>query len=473
MKAKNGRLSFFEKFGYSLGDVASNFYFQTFILFITYFYTDVYGISASAVATLFMVTRVWDAVNDPLMGMIADRTNTKMGKFRPFILWFAIPFGIIGVLTFTTPDFGMTGKIVYAYVTYILLIMLYTVVNVPYSALMGVLTEDPKERTVVASYRLIAAFVAGIIVQVSVMTLVRKLGGDNEQLGWQWTMSILSGVATVLLFITFAATKERVVPLHSQKTTMKQDFADLFKNIAWVCIAVVSVFTLIMIVVRNGSIMYYFKYYVKVVNLSFFGRELSIEFGTAASSFMIIGTILSIVGAILVGSLAKKIDKRKSYLWLLGLFAVTSVVFYVFSPDDFILMVLSQIIATTSLGALGVLQWSIFPDTADYSEWKTGRRATGLVMAASLFSIKLGLALGGSILAWLLALFGFQPNVAQSPDTLIGIRLIISVFPAVFAVLAFIVMWLYPLDQSILDQVESALQKRRQQKGGADAAVVE
>ncbi len=470
MKNNDGKLSFKEKFGYSLGDVASNFFFQTFILFLTYFYTDVYGISAGTVATLFLVTRVWDAVNDPLMGMIADRTDTKMGKFRPFLLWFAIPFGVAGVLMFTTPDFSMTGKIIYAYVTYILLIMMYTVVNVPYSALMGVLTPNPRERTVISSYRMVAAFVAGIVVQASVMTLVSTIGQGNEQLGWQGAMAILSGVAVLLIFITFATTKERVKPVSDQKNSMKQDFKDLIKNFAWVCIALVSVFQLIMIVVRNGSIMYYFKYYVKTAEFSFLGKYFSLNFETAASTFMIVGTILSIVAAVYMGAMAKKYDKRKTYIVLLFMFLIVSLLQFVFKPQDFIWMTFSQILASFSLGGLAVLQWSMFPDTADHSEWKTGRRATGLLMAASLFSIKFGLALGGTILGWLLSLYGFQPNVDQTKQTLLGIRLIISVYPAIFCLITIVIIWFYPLNQPMLDQISADLAERRQKREALNAA---
>lgn len=466
MSHNNGRLSFKEKFGYSLGDVASNFFFQTFILFLTYFYTDVYGISAGTVATLFLVTRVWDAVNDPLMGMIADRTNTKMGKFRPFLLWFAIPFGVVGVLMFTTPNFSLTGKIIYAYVTYILLIMLYTIVNVPYSALMGVLTPDPKERTVISSCRMVAAFIAGIIVQASVMTLVAKIGKGNEQLGWQGAMAILSAVAVILIFITFVTTKERVKPVSDQKSSMKQDFNDLIKNFAWICIALVSVFQLIMIVVRNGSIMYYFKYYVKTAEFTLFGKYFNLNFDTAASAFMIIGTLLSIMAAVYMGAMAKKFDKRKTYIVLLFMFLLASLLQFVFKPQDFIWMTVSQIFASFSLGGLAVLQWSMFPDTADHSEWKTGRRATGLLMAASLFSIKFGLALGGTILGWLLSLYGFQPNVEQTEQALLGIRLIISVFPAVFCLITIVIIWFYPLNHKILDKISIELAERRE-KGGA------
>lgn len=461
MNLANNHLSIKEKTGYAMGDVASNLYFQTFILFLTYFYTDVFGISAGAVATLFLVTRVWDAINDPLMGMIADRTETRMGKFRPYILWFALPFGIVGVLTFTTPEFSESGKLVYAYVTYISLIMLYTVVNVPYSALMGVLTPDSRERTVVSSYRMVAAFIAGFIVQASTMTLVKRLGGENEQAGWMWAMSILSGLAVVLLIITFFSTKERVHPPKDQQTDMRQDLKDLFSNFPWVCIAVVSVLQLIMIVVRNGNIMYYFKYYVQSVELSLFGKSVSLGYEAAASTYMLTGTVISIIAAITINWVAKKYGKKNSFLWLLILFILVSIVTFFFRPQDFVWMMITQLVAAYSQGAIGVLQWSIFPDTADYSEYKTGRRATGLLMASSLFSIKLGLALGGAILGLLLSWFGFVANVKQSEEALIGIRLCLSLVPGLFAVLAGVMMWFYPLKDEKILEIEAELGRRR------------
>ncbi len=231
MNANSARISVFEKVGYSLGDMASNLYFQTWILFLMYFYTDVFGISAAAVGTMFLITRLWDAVNDPIMGMIADRTETRRGKFRPYLVWCALPFGIIGVFMFTTPDFDPVGKLIYAYVTYTAMMMIYTAINVPYSALMGVMSPNALERTEVSTYRFVAAFIAGFIVQASVLTLVKKLGGGDEATGWQWAMAVLSGFAVVLFLITFFTTHERVHPQAGQKTRLSQDLSDLFHNI--------------------------------------------------------------------------------------------------------------------------------------------------------------------------------------------------------------------------------------------------
>ena len=256
------KLSLKEKIGFSLGDMASNLFFQTFIVFLPFFYTDVFGISAAAMGTMFLATRVWDAVNDPLMGMIADRTNTRWGKFRPYIAGFAIPFAVGGFLTFTTPNFGPSGKLIYAYITYTLLLMLYTAVNVPYSALMGVITPNSMERTEVSTFRFVAAFIGQTIVGAVTLSLVNFFGNGNAQAGWQWTMGCFGIVAASLFFITFASTKERVLPPKEQKSNAGQDLKDLFRNKPWLLIAGATVFQLTYIVIRGSTTAYYFRYYV-------------------------------------------------------------------------------------------------------------------------------------------------------------------------------------------------------------------
>jgi GPH family glycoside/pentoside/hexuronide:cation symporter len=256
------KLSLKEKIGYSLGDTASNLFFQTFILFITIFYTDVFGISAKAVGTMFLITKIWDAVNDPMMGLIADRTETRWGKFRPYLLWFAIPIGIVGVLTFTTPNLGANGKLAYAYVTYTLLMMLYTVINVPYSALMGVITSNARVRTIVSQFRFVAAFIGGLIVQYSALRMVEAFGKGDDALGWSRAMTVLSGLAVVLFFITFLSTKERVRPPKGQKTRLKDDLRDLSKNGPWLMIGGATVFQLMYILIRTGCIIFYITYFV-------------------------------------------------------------------------------------------------------------------------------------------------------------------------------------------------------------------
>jgi GPH family glycoside/pentoside/hexuronide:cation symporter len=466
MQSETQRLSVKEKVGYSVGDTASNLYFQIFMLFITYFYTDVFGISARAAATMFLIGRIWDAVNDPIMGYIADRTNTKWGKFRPYLLWIVIPLGVLGVLTFTTPGFDSTGQLIYAYITYILLTMAYTAINVPYAALMAVITPSSEERTVVSTYRFVAVFAAQFIVQYAVLRLVSIFGRGNDAAGWPWAVACLSLLAITLYIITFVTTKERVKPIQEERTPFIQDLKDLFvTNKPWVFIGIATVFQLTFIVMRSSNIMYYFKYFVQDQQMSFLGNDYSFTFEGLASTFMLSGTALTITGAILTMKFSNLFDKAKTYAGFLGLAGISTGVYYFLSPENIFLIFGLNLVFSFSVGPVSVLQWAIYTDTADYSEWKTGRRATGLLMAASLFALKLGLAIGGALLAWLLAEYGFQPNVQQTVESIKGIILIMSFYPAVFALFGVIIMWFYPLSNDMMKKIEGELAEKRKLAG--------
>lgn len=457
-----GKLKFKEKVGYSLGDTASNLFFQTFILFLLYFYTDVFGIPASAVVTVFLIGRIWDAVNDPMMGMIADRTNTRLGKFRPYLLYAALPFGVMGFLMFITPNISTHGKVIYAFITYNMMMMIYTVINVPYSALMGVITPNSQERTIVSSFRFVAAFIGQFIVQFSILRLVKIFGRDNEAVGWQWAMAVISGLAVVLFLTTFATTKERVKPPPGKKNPLKQDLSDLLKNKPWVLIGTATVFQLLYIVIRNGSIMYYFKYFVQDQQMMILGKAYSFSFQALASTFLLSGTVVTILGAVLTNFFSKIFGKSRSYFGFLGIAAVSTALFYVLDPQDIILMFVLQLFTSFAVGPVSVLQWAMYTDTADYSEWKTGRRATALIMAASLFALKLGIALGGAVLAWILAHHGFAANVAQSATSLNGIKLVMSIYPAIAGIIGVVLMVFYPLTNKMMIKIEEDLTARRQ-----------
>jgi len=461
MASGSERLSVGEKIGFSVGDAASNIYFQTFLLFLLYFYTDVVGLSASAVATMFVVTRIWDAVNDPLMGTVADRTVTRWGRFRPYLLWLAVPVGVLGVLTFTTPDFGDTGTLVYAYVTYNLLMMAYTAINVPYAALMGVITPNSLERTGLSSYRFVAAFVGGLIVQGSTLWLVKYFGQGDEAVGWQWAMACLSALAVVLFLVTFATTKERVLPPAGQKGELRRDLRDLFANVPWLLIAGATVFQLFFIVVRNSSIAYYFKYYVQNQQLSLFGRSIDLTFETFSSTFLLSGSIVTILGVILTTTFASRMDKGKAYALFLGISAIGAGLYYFLEPQDVLLIYGLNLVISFVWGPVSVLQWAMYTDAADYGEWKNGRRATGLVMAASLFALKLGLAVGGAFVGWVLAYHGFIANEAQTAGTLNGIRLLMSLYPATLGAIGAALMLFYPLTNRMMVQIEQDLSVRR------------
>ncbi len=467
-----GKLSFKEKVGYSLGDTASNLFFQTFMLFLLYFYTDVFGLPAAAVGTMFLVTRIWDAFFDPIIGMISDRTHTRWGKFRPYLLWFALPFGIIGVLTFTTPGFDTSGKLVYTYVTYSLMMMLYSAINVPYSALMGVITPNSEQRTVLSSYRFVSAFAGGFIVQAVTMSLVNYFGKGNEALGWQWAMGCLSGLAFVLFMVTFMTTEERVFPPKGQKTNFKRDLRDLFGNKPWLLIAGATVFQLMYIVMRNSSIMYYFKYYIGNQHLNLFGNVIDLSFEAFASSFMLTGTVATIIGAVLTKWISRNLDKKNTYLAFLIASAVFNAFFYFMQPDNVLLIYGLNLIVSFFFGPVSVLQWAMYTDTADYSEWKNERRATGLVMAASLFALKLGLTFGGAVVGWILAYHGFIANQAQTRESVDGIILLLSVYPAVIGVVGGLMMVFYPLTNKLMIKIEEDLTARRAITGPAEASEV-
>jgi GPH family glycoside/pentoside/hexuronide:cation symporter len=446
-------LSFREKLGYGLGDTASNLFFVTFNVFLLYYYTDVFGLSAAAVGTMFLVTKVIDAVSDPVMGLIADRTNTRWGKFRPYLLWGAVPYGLCGYAMFAGPDLGETGKLIYAYVTYSAMMLAYTAINVPYSALMGVISPSSIERTKVASYRFFCAFIAGWVVGTFVTPLKNILGGGDEALGFQLTMLIFAVFSIALFWMTFATTRERVVPT-VEKTDIRKDMRALLQNGPWLALFLTGIFTLINIAVRQGSLLYYFKYYVGDD-----GTPIFLIFDKTAV-FLSLGTAAMLIGVALTKTLAERFDKRSLMIVLSLLNAISLAVFFVIPPDQYWLMVGVNIIGTLVAGPTPALVWSMYADTADYGEWKTGRRTTALVFSTIQFAHKMGLAVGAGLTGLILASYGFVANEAQTTESLDGIRFIFSVIPAAFAILGIIAIYFYRIDAALVSRVERELAER-------------
>jgi GPH family glycoside/pentoside/hexuronide:cation symporter len=454
------KLPVWEKIGYGLGDTASNLFFQTFIYFILIFYTDVFGITAKAAGTMFLVTKFWDAINDPMMGMLADRTNSRWGKFRPFLVWAAIPFGVLGILTFTTPELSYGGKLIYAYIMYTLLMMAYTAINVPYSAIMGVITPNSHERTSVSSFRFVAAFAGLFFIQFFIPTMTE--GAADPQKRWQLTMAIISGLAIILFLIAFFSCKERVQPPRDQKTSFKQDLIDLATNRPWLIIGAATIFQLIYLCMRGGSTMYYFTYFVKNQEVALLGKTFDLSYSKLFTAFAMSGTVFTIIGAMLTTRISKVFGKSITYAVALGLSGLTAGLIVLAGPKDIAFMFILNMIASFAVGPVSVLQWSIYTDTADFSEWKNGRRATGLVMSASLFALKLGIALGATANAWILAAYHYQPNMEQTEQGLLGIRMAMTVYPAIFAVIGMALMFFYPLNKNRMHQIEIDLIQRRQ-----------
>ncbi|MCK5174557.1 MAG: MFS transporter [Planctomycetes bacterium] len=641
-------ITFKEKFGYGLGDLASNLFWMQFVWFLNYFYTDVFGLAPAVLGTMILVVRIWDSINDPMIGIIADRTNTRWGKFRPYIFWGAIPFAIVGTMTFTTPNFSPGGKLVYAYITYSMMVLIYTVVNIPYSSLMGVVSSDPKVRTSFSQMRFIMAFTGGLIVQAATLPMVAGFGsGDhsviqaellgtqkvvvqevgngasllkisalmsdykkpnsikkifglidekdfgqfekkqtfyvntqvyfdqqfqykrsykkrfedsvkefiaqfsesvddekidnfeniegfnldvekhyansyqknfkehiqhyiddtnkpceiidrtkefsgvrhlisgfdktsvdlsslftekdfentqytiddlknatfsveviNEQKGFQWAIGVFATVAAFLFFVTFATTKERVSPPAQQKTSLQRDLLDLVTNVPWLILFSLGIITLFHVCLRNGAIMYYFKYNV--------GNE------RIAPLFMLSGTFANLVSLFIVGWVERTMGKKKGYAAMMLLTALLTFAFYFLPETNIPLLLTVHILINFGFGPTAALVWAMYTDAADYSEWKTGRRATGLVMSACTMAQKFGYTFGGAFGMWILTTIGYQANAVQSARSLAGIKAMVSWYSAIPCLIGFVLILLYPLSEKKLEVIEADLKARRE-----------
>jgi GPH family glycoside/pentoside/hexuronide:cation symporter len=468
MQTTNGKLPFREKFAYGFGDLASVLYWQSFMLYFTYFYTDVFLIPAGIAATMFLVTRIWDGINDPIMGIIADRTETKWGKYRPYMLWMCVPFAVVGVLTFTVPDFNTGGKLVWAYVTFVLIMMLYTAINIPYTALLGVISPDSNERTSVSSFKFMFAFAAGIIVSATLLPMVKVLGGGNEAQGWQYSFMIY-GVAFIAFFlIAFAGTKERVRPPKAQIPSLKKDLKELVTNKPWLILLATTITFILFIALRNSVTVHYFKYVVgtRDIVVPFLGAG-TYEFDSIVSAFNTINQISSLLGVLIISSLARMFGKKKVFMVFFIISILSMASFYFLSAEQIGLMFLLQILYAVTSGPLSVLLWAMYADTADYAEWKNGRRATGLIFSASTMSQKFGWAIGAFVALTLMSSVGFAPNETQSAGSTDALLLLFSLIPAAFGALSACLLLLYPLNDTRVAEIEAELKLRRQASGDA------
>ncbi len=436
-------LSIKEKIAYGLGDTASNIIFQTVMMFLLIYYTDVVGLSPGVVGTLFLVVRIFDAVTDPVMGGLADRTHTKWGQFRPYLLWLALPFGIISVLAFTKFDLSDHGKVVYAFVSYSLLMVVYTAINIPYSALGGVLTANPKERVSVQSYRFVFGMLGGLIVASSTMPLVNWLGNGDKALGYQNAMLVMSILGVILFLLCFAGTKERVQP-PKQKSTFKNDLKALWQNDQWRILCIAGLLLLSGQVLRGTLAVYYVKYYLNKPEL--------------ITAFMTLGMIGSILGCAISQSLAKRFCKIRAYISLQTISALICVISYFVGAEQIILAFTLFFLWSFFLQMATPLLWAKMADTIDYGHWKTGVRITGMIYSAVVFFIKLGVAIGGALAGWLLAYYGYQAEMIQSEATLHGMLLSFTVFPAIGSFLVAFVMRWYKLDNEKVEHIHQALQ---------------
>ena len=454
-----------EKIGYGFGDMASSMFWKLFGAYLMIFYTDVFGLPAAVVGTMFLITRIWDSAFDPIVGVVADRTHSRWGKFRPYLLWLAAPFGIIGVLTFVTPDWSPTGKLVYAYVTYSLMMMIYSAINVPYASLLGVMSPNPKERNTLSTYRMTFAYIGSFIALLLFMPLVNFFSGNSKDLGDQqtgWTMAVvvIAILCIILFFGCFAWTKERVKPIKEAQNPLKEDLRDLFKNKPWWILLGAGVAALVFNSIRDGATVYYFKYFVveeDYATVSFFGMSFVLS-----GLYLALGQAANIIGVIAAAPVSNRIGKRNTYMWAMIIATVLSVIFYWFDKEDLIWMFVFQALISICAGSIFPLLWSMYADCADYSELKTGNRATGLIFSSSSMSQKFGWAIGTAITGWLLGFFGFQANAVQSEEAISGIKMFLSFLPAVGTILSVGFISMYPLTEKKMKDITTELECKRQ-----------
>jgi GPH family glycoside/pentoside/hexuronide:cation symporter len=489
MNSDTSKLPVLEKVGYSMGDAAANFVFQTMILFQLNFYTDTVGIAAATAGSLLLVGRLWDAFFDPMMGVIADRTSTRWGKFRPWVLWSALPWGVVMVLAYTTPNYMTTGKVIYACVTNILLMTLYSINNTPYSALTGVMTGNVNERTSLSSYRFVAAMIAQLIIGGFTLPLVSKFGQGNDAKGWQMTIGLWAILCVILFCITFISVRERILPDPHQKLDAKADFGNLLKNGPWIAMFIVTLAHFIVAAMRGGTVLYYFEYYLDHERLFSLLQTLGLTQGGSGggwyrllntfglivdadkrnvasvgfSLFNISSQFVTVIGVLCATALSIRFGKKAVVQIGFGLTAIFMACF-IFLPANAI----GATFALEYLRALAFaptipLLWAMFADVADYAEWKTGRRTTGVIYATIMFGLKAGLSLGGAMAGWLLSWYGYKANAVQTARALLGIRMTVSVYPAIFFMIVVTCMFFYEIGKKLNIQIQDELAERRKQ----------
>lgn len=490
MNTTNGKLSFWEKAGYSLSDASANFVFQMLMVYQVGFYTDVMGIKAAALGTMLLLVRFSDAITDPLMGIIADRTNTRWGKFRPWLLWSAIPFALLFWLAFTVPGGSDAFRLVYAITTYTLLMMAYTMNNVPYYSLNAVMTADVSERTSLSAYRFFAAMTAQFIVQGLTLPLVTKLGGGNDVKGWSLTVGIYAIISVVFFVITFLSVKERIQPPPAQRPDLIQDIKNMWHNKAWVAMFFMTLFLFIMLSFRGSSFYFYFTYFVDTAALREFVGKLGLvataggpetqslwfkvldAFGlivkeganparVGVSLFFMLGTLTNLIGVLMSKPLSDRFGKKLVFTTGLACTGLVQLVYFWLKPQDVGTMFLLNVLTGLCYGPTIPLLWAMGADTIDYGEWKFGRRATGFAFAGIVFALKAGLAFGGAFVGWALAAYGYEAERTPTTTVLNGIRLMASIFSAIPITLAVLCMLRYPITKTVNLKMGAELAARR------------
>lgn len=447
-------LSIREKVGYGLGDMASNFYNGFFGIFLLYYYTDVWGISPAAAGTMFLVTKILDAVTDPAMGLIADRTQTRWGKYRPYLLWMAIPYALLGYLLFLGPDLSDMGKLIFAYASYSLVMLAFTAINVPYSALLAVIHPKSEEREKATQYRFIFASLGTLTIGAMTKPLVEFLGGGDELTGFRLTIILFAVLSVILFFITFATTRERIEPKRSGGSIVK-DFDVLLSNISWIVLALSGILIVVGLIARISSAAFYMKYYVPS------GEAAGLWWMDRTSLLITLGFVGQLFGAMLTPTFLRIFDKRQLMIFMAVLNASLLFGCYFVPPEWYWSITLFHIASIFTFGVMITLLFAMYTDCAEYGEWKSGVNSAGLTVSASMFSLKTGSAIGSAVPAFILAGFGFIANEVQTPEAISGIRLMFNVVPALFFAAAGVLIIFYKLDGKTVKRIEKDLLTRR------------
>ncbi|WP_224652303.1 glycoside-pentoside-hexuronide (GPH):cation symporter [Pectobacterium versatile] len=446
---KNNALSVKEKIGYGMGDAGCNMIGGAIMLFLSYFYTDIYGLSPALVGTLLLSIRVIDAVTDPIMGAIADRTQSRWGRFRPYLLWVCVPYVLFSVLMFTTPDWSYNGKVIYAFVTYFLMSLTYTAINIPYCSLGGVITADPHERVSCQSYRFIMVGIATLILSSTLLPMAEWFGGEDKARGYQMSMGVMAVIALFMFLFCFATVQERIKPAIPTNDALKADLRDVWKNDQWPRILLLTLCNVCPGFIRMAATMYYVTWVM----------EKSVSF---ASLFISLGVVGMMFGSALAKPLTDRFCKLKVFFWVNIALAIFSSTFYFFNPHltsfilvmYFLLNVLHQIPSP--------LHWSLMADVDDYGEWKTGKRITGISFSGNLFFLKVGLAIAGAMVGFLLSYYGYDANAPQqNAEAMNGIIMLFTLIPGVGYLITAGVVRLLKVDRQLMQQIQIDLEKRR------------
>ena len=463
-----------EKIGYGFGDAASSMFWKIFGMYSLFFYTDVLGITAAAAGTMFLIARLWDSFFDVFVGIISDRTKSRYGKYRPYLLWFAIPFAVMGAITFFAPDFGQTGKLIYAYVTYSLMMIVYSMINVPYASLLGAISSDPTERNSLSSYRMSFAFIGSFVTFMLLQPLIdffsKTFGNEGvaqatkdaansvstSPVGWVMGVGAIGMICIILFLLCFSWTKERVTQIESEENiSIRKDLKDLSQNAPWWILVATGLAALLFNAVRDSVAIYFFRDYVQS-NYKMAGTGWDMT-----TIYFLVGQAANLIGVMAAPSISRKYGKKRTYMIAMLIAGILSTGFY-FIPNNITWILIFQFMISIFAGYVLPLLWSMFADIVDHQELLTGRRATGLIFSSSSMSQKLGWALGSAMSGWILAVFHYMPNaVQQSQETIFGEHIMISLMPAVCCMLAFVGMFFYPLsDKKVRENSEQLNLKR-------------